>query len=166
MTHRSRRPGLTRRRKALYAVAVCVVLFTSAEAALWLAGATPLTHRSLFVREGDRFRTREDLRHVTFNDQTFLASKPPNGYRIFVLGGSSAYGFPRDAGSTFSGQLETLLRESHPDRQIEVVNAAGVSYGMRRVRRVAKELLRHQPDLLIVYSGHNEFVEARSGGAS
>jgi lysophospholipase L1-like esterase len=91
----------------------------------------------------------------------FLAEKPPNGYRIFVIGGSSAAGVPYGYRYSFAGWLERRLRATHPDRFVEVVNAAVSGYSSRRALMVAREIDAFEPDLLIVYSGHNERAEKR-----
>ena len=44
------------------------------------------------------------------------------------------------------------------------INAGGVSYASYRVARLMNELKQYQPDLFIVYSGQNEFLEERSYG--
>jgi tetratricopeptide (TPR) repeat protein len=113
---------------------------------------------SIFERHGDVYRTRAAAR-PTFSDQTFAIEKAKHGLRIFCLGGSSAYGFPWGPEASFCGVLQDLLTEAHPERAVEVVNAAGMSYGMRRLRVVADELVGYQPDLFIIYSGHNEFAD-------
>ena len=104
-------------------------------------------------------RTQPLLRGEVFNDQSFAATKPPDGLRIFTVGGSSAFGFPWGVHTSFSGVLQDVLTHTYPDRSIEVVNAAGVSYAMHRLNLVIRELVKYEPDVLIVYSGHNEFVE-------
>jgi lysophospholipase L1-like esterase len=53
------------------------------------------------------------------------------------------------------------LQQTWPDRTIEAVNAAAMSYGSHRLRILAAELAGYSPDLFIVYGGHNEFVERR-----
>jgi tetratricopeptide (TPR) repeat protein len=95
----------------------------------------------------------------SFNPQEFAARKPEGGFRIFILGGSSAYGFPWGAEGSFSGPLEVGLVDALPNRRVEVINAAAMSYGSHRLRVLVQELLRYEPDLFIIYSGHNEFVE-------
>jgi len=45
-----------------------------------------------------------------------------------------------------------------------VINAGGVSYASYRVARLMRELSQYHPDLFIVYSGQNEFLEERSYG--
>jgi len=119
---------------------------------------------SIFERDGDAYRTRAAALDV-FNDQSFAIEKAPDGTRIFCLGGSSAYGFPWGSEAAFCGVLRDVLREAYPARTIEVVNASGMSYGMRRLNIVADELLSYEPDLFIVFGGHNEFVERSSSGS-
>jgi len=57
--------------------------------------------------------------------------------------------------------LGDALRATWPGRSIEGVNAAAMSYGSQRVRILVRELLEHEPDALVVDTGHNEFVERR-----
>lgn len=91
----------------------------------------------------------------------FLAEKPANGFRVFVVGGSSAAGTPYPTSYAFSGWLEQLLVAALPGRSVEVTNAAFSGYATRRVLTVVREIARHEPDLLVVYAGHNEFAEER-----
>ena len=86
-------------------------------------------------------------------------AKSSDELRIFVLGGSSAYGFPWGAERAFSSILERALQASLPERDVHVVNAAAMSYGSHRLRILTHELLEYSPDLLLLYTGHNEFVE-------
>lgn len=157
-------------KKMLFSAVVSIGFLGLAELVLWLAGAPSLIERedpfrgfsgivTVFERNGDVFRTRAVSAKDTFNDQSFLVDKPAGGVRIFCLGGSSAYGFPWGAEAAFTGILGDVLAASHPQLHIEAVNASGLSYGMHRVNLVADELLGYEPDIFIVYSGHNEFVE-------
>ncbi|MAE63253.1 MAG: hypothetical protein CMJ18_03190 [Phycisphaeraceae bacterium] len=114
---------------------------------------------SVFERDGSRFRTRQTVLYETFNDQRFVADKPRNGLRLFCLGGSSAYGFPWGADVAFTALVGDALAASHPQRTVEAVNVAGISYAMHRLQIVAAEVMEHDPDVLLIYSGHNEFVE-------
>ena len=157
-------------KKLLFAAASVVAFFTLLELALWLVGVTPLIERedpsrgfsgivTVFERVGDVYQTRRAAAEQTFNDQSFLAEKPVGGVRIFCLGGSSSYGFPWGAEAAFTSILGEVLTASHPELHVEAVNASGVSYGMHRLNIVADELLAYKPDIFIVYSGHNEFIE-------
>jgi len=97
-----------------------------------------------------------------FNEQSFPMPKPPGTYRIFTLGGSTTFGHPYDDTTSFSGWLRQILRQAAPSRTWEVINAGGVSYASYRVAELMQELVRYEPDLFVVYSGQNEFLERRT----
>ena len=157
-------------KKWLFAAVNCGLFFAMLELGLWVAGVPTLIEHEdpfrgfsglvkVFEREGDVYRTRRAVAGNTFNDQSFLANKPANGLRVFCLGGSSAFGFPWGADVAFTSILGEVLAASHPERRVEAVNAAGISYAMHRMNIVADELLSYQPDVFLVYEGHNEFIE-------
>lgn len=110
------------------------------------------------------WRTARRATLQSFNRQAFALEKPPGTFRIFVLGGSSAFGFPWGAHIAFPRVLGDALAASYPGRRIEAVNAAAMSYASHRLRILTHEILDHDPDLLILYGGHNEFVERRFYG--
>jgi len=93
--------------------------------------------------------------------QEFLAAKPANGFRVFVVGESSAAGVPYTSAHAFSAFLAERLRAALPEVSVEVVNAAVPGYGSRRMLPVVEDIAHHQPDLLILYAGHNELAEPR-----
>jgi tetratricopeptide (TPR) repeat protein len=99
-----------------------------------------------------------------FHAQSFAADKPPGVTRIFCVGGSTTYGRPYGDATSFCGWLRALLAAAEPERRFEVVNAGGISYASYRVALLMEELIHYQPDLFIVYSGHNEFLERRTYG--
>jgi tetratricopeptide (TPR) repeat protein len=70
------------------------------------------------------------------------------------------YGYPHGAEFAFPSRLEGALRTAHPDREVYVVNQGGMSYGSGRLRLLASQLMAYRPDMVVVYTGHNEFVEA------
>ena len=59
----------------------------------------------------------------TSND-IFLKQKPGNGFRIFVLGSSTVYGYPFDKNLMATRILQQRLEEAYPDTYIEVINTA------------------------------------------
>lgn len=99
-----------------------------------------------------------------FNYQEFPQHKASTSYRIFCMGGSTTYGRPYSDRASFCGWLRAYLKAADPTRNWEVINAGGISFASYRVARLMDELSRYQPDLFIVYSGHNEFLEERSYG--
>ena len=102
--------------------------------------------------------------HFEFNPSSspdcFLANKPPGMFRIFCLGGSTTVGYPYWYNGSFSSFLRDRLHRIFPDRQFEVVNAGMTATNSFTVLDMAREIVQYQPDLLLVYDGHNEFYGA------
>jgi len=92
--------------------------------------------------------------------QAILREKPDNGLRVFVVGGSAAAGLGFSPNVTFARHLERLLRASNPERTVEVVNLGIVALASRQVRVLVEDVCtNYAPDLVVVYSGNNEFLE-------
>lgn len=104
--------------------------------------------------------SRNKLTH--FNQQMFVEEKASDTYRIFCLGGSTTFGRPFNDSTSFPGWLRELLPAAQQDRDWEVINAGGISYASYRVARLMEELAQYQPDLFIIYTGQNEFLEERT----
>ena len=90
----------------------------------------------------------------------FLKKKPANGYRIFVLGGSTAAGFPYGNNMMFSRILWRRLQDTFPEKNIEVVNLGMSAVNSYTLLDLMDELPEHDPDLILIYAGHNEFYGA------
>ncbi|MGE4605329.1 MAG: tetratricopeptide repeat protein, partial [Myxococcota bacterium] len=114
--------------------------------------------------EDDHWVRRAANKRAFFNDQRFLSKKPTNTYRVFCVGGSTTYGRPYGDVTSFCGWLRVLLPIADPSRSWELINSGGISYASYRVAALMEELVQYQPDLFIIYSGHNEFLEARTYG--
>lgn len=91
------------------------------------------------------------------------AEKGSNTFRVFVLGGSAAQGVP-DTAYSMARMLDVMLRVRYPGRRFEVVNAAMTAINSHAVRLIARDCLDLDPDLLIVYMGHNEVVGPYGAG--
>jgi len=87
----------------------------------------------------------------------FPARKASGTYRIFLLGGSAAAGTP-DPAFHFGRILQAMLRHRYPATRFEVVNAAMTAINSHVVREIAGDCAAHEPDLFVVYMGHNEVV--------
>ena len=90
-------------------------------------------------------------------------TKPPETYRIFILGGSAAQGDPMPSYS-FSRILERMLSASYPSMRFEVINSAITAINSHVVLQIAKDLAHLQPDLFLVYLGNNEVVGPYGAG--
>jgi tetratricopeptide (TPR) repeat protein len=96
----------------------------------------------------------------TQSPDTFSPVKEPGTFRIFCLGGSTTVGYPYWYNGAFSTFLRDRLRAIFPEKTIEVVNFGMTATNSFTVNDMARDLLRYQPDLFIVYDGHNEFYGA------
>jgi len=164
--------SVSRWKAPLFSVLVIGGVLVLAELALAAAGVAPLAARAdpfhgfserLRVFAPDEaagvHRTVPRAARNSFNLQDFPLDKSDDEFRVFVLGGSSAYGFPWGAQRSFTAVLERSLQAALPGREVHVVNAAAMSYGSHRLRILTHELLDYSPDVLLLYTGHNEFVE-------
>lgn len=172
-----KRPALSRRKKACFAVVTLCVFFVGLEGLLALLSVQPPTavddplvgfsgYVPLFTSAADqggqgRMQTASG-KLIWFNDQSFSLRKPSNTRRVFCLGGSTTYGRPYSDKTSFVGWLRRFLPKVDDTTQWEVVNAGGISYASYRVAAVMEELTQYQPDLFVVYCGHNEFLERRT----
>ena len=117
----------------------------------------------LFVLNQDQQRYQvSESRLDFFRPEQFSAQKVPGTYRIFCLGGSTVQGRPYSLETAFSSWLELSLQAAAPERQWEVINCGGISYASYRLVPILQEVLDYEPDLLILYTGHNEFLEDRT----
>ncbi|HLF19745.1 MAG TPA: hypothetical protein VI704_03050, partial [Bacteroidota bacterium] len=96
----------------------------------------------------------------TTSPEYFLASKPAGTYRIFCLGGSTTVGYPYWYNGSFSSYLRDRLKAAFPQRNLEIINLGMTATNSFTVLDMARELVACQPDLIIVYDGHNEFYGA------
>ena len=71
-------------------------------------------------------------------------------------------GRPYSTPTAFTKWLELSLTAGDDSRSWEVVNCGGISYASYRLVPILKECLNHKPDLFIICTGHNEFLEDRS----
>lgn len=119
--------------------------------------------RPLFALNDDGSRYEIAKGRLThFQPDSFAAQKPPGEFRIFCLGGSTVQGRPYSIETSFTTWLQLSLQVADPSRSWRVVNCGGVSYATYRLTPVLEEVLNYQPDLIIFYEGHNEFLEDRT----
>lgn len=96
----------------------------------------------------------------------FQLPKPKGTRRILVVGGSTVVGFPYPSELAFARHLEAALQAQADDTDvIEVLNAGITAMNSATEVAVVQEGLRVQPDVIVVYTGHNEFY-APGGAAS
>jgi len=118
---------------------------------------------ALFVLDesGERYQI-DPARSNYFQPASFSANKKATTRRVFVLGGSTVQGRPYAPETAFSTWLKIWLTTCDDRHDYEVVNCGGVSYASYRVAKILDEVLTHQPDAVVLYTGHNEFLENRT----
>lgn len=87
--------------------------------------------------------------------QTWSATT--DAFRIIVVGDSTVYG-------RFPDALATVV--TVPGRSVEVLNFGLPGAASDRVRTLVRAALTQDPDLILVYVGHNEVLESRLNPAS
>ena len=83
--------------------------------------------------------------------------KPPDTVRIFVFGGSAAFGDPQPRFG-LPRMLEAMLELRHPDKKFEVVNAAMTGINSHVVLPLARDCEEAHADVWVIYLGNNEVV--------
>lgn len=117
--------------------------------------------RRLFQRSGDELQIAPE-RLKFFAPDHFDSVKPADEYRIFCLGGSTVQGRPYSKETSFTTWLELALQQVDQSRSWNVINCGGISYASYRLVPILNECLTYQPDLIVVCTGHNEFLEDRT----
>jgi hypothetical protein len=123
-----------------------------------------------------------DTRGVAHNGQGFRRSeetprvKPDGVYRIFVMGGSTAYGLHSMSrygqqkygvirnDETIDYYLERYLRERFGRDRVEVINAAITShYSHHHLIYLNQTILKYAPDMVIFIDGFNDYYAYQRG---
>lgn len=119
-------------------------------------------HRPLFEQRGDTLVTRP-ARTRFFHEQRFAREKAPGSLRLFAFGGSVTHGYGLDEPTRegFVYQLRDLLEARLAGSDVEVVNWGGIQYASYRIVGLVQESLAYEPDVVVVLSGNNEFLEPR-----
>ena len=140
----------------------------------WAAGAMPLFGPSPEGHGAYRVARAEVARRYFPDEQfppapphdVFAAAKPAHGFRIFVLGESSAAGFPFPRNGTFSRVLRDALRDVLPNDSVEVVNVGIAATNSYTMLDLANDVIAERPDAVLIYGGHNEYYGALGVGSS
>jgi len=119
---------------------------------------TRIRERDVFV-ENDKFGLRFFAPELARSPAPVVmtAEKGAGTCRIFLFGESAALGDPRPAYG-MGRYLEALLSERFPGTEFEVVCVAMTAINSHAVLPIARECVRHQGDLWVIYMGNNEMV--------
>jgi len=105
-------------------------------------------------------------KNLPFSVESFIyKEKKENSFRVFVLGASSAAGYPYLSSASFSKFIRKKLEILYPQKVIEVANFSMSAINSYTIRDFMPELLQKQPDLILIYLGHNEYYGALGVGS-
>ena len=167
MSKRSPLTQAQRIRYVLYATAVTIAVLSIVDAVITTleeGGDINLTRPDDQVstldgapwsQRGDRFV----LTRVAQNSMvpmSFASTKPEDGFRAFLVGGSFMRGVPHEGAGTIRFWLYRELRRRFPSAFVEVINAGATSQNSNRVREIAQHAVTHDTNVLIVASCNNE----------
>ena len=113
---------------------------------------------------GRRYFTSGDFNPNTVED-VFDQHKKTNAFRVFVLGGSSAEGYPYNPLGSFSRYIRRRLELVYPNSTIEIVNISMTAVNSYTVLDLLPGVLDQKPDLILIYAGHNEYYGALGVGS-
>ncbi|MGE5498665.1 MAG: GDSL-type esterase/lipase family protein [Syntrophothermus sp.] len=99
------------------------------------------------------------------NQEIFDKVKAQNVFRVFVLGESSAAGYPYMPAGAFSDYIKKRLEIRFPESKIEVVNLSMTAINTYAIRDIFPGVLEQKPDLILIYTGHNEYYGALGVGS-
>ena len=107
---------------------------------------------------GRLFSRPEAAPNVSIETGFFDTVRGPETFRLVVQGGSSAAGFPYGYGASPAAMLEQRLRRENPGRRIEVISTAMSAVNTYALWEFTDEIIDLQPDAVLIYAGHNEFL--------
>ena len=85
------------------------------------------------------------------------AEKHPDVKRVVLMGESAAAGFPM-MGYNLARLVQVIWDERFPEQRVEVVNLSVVAINSHILRLFARESMALEPDMIVLYAGHNEVI--------
>jgi len=120
---------------------------------------------SMNQKVGIKYFTIED-NATTGNIELFRKQKADNSVRIFILGASTALGWPYNHNGSFHRMLQYRLQLAFPNKDFEIINTSLTAVCSYTLYDFAKQLKPYQPDAVLIYAGHNEYYGALGVGSS
>jgi lysophospholipase L1-like esterase len=96
----------------------------------------------------------------------FSKQKPNDSFRIVIQGGSTAAGFPYGRWASLQGMLEQRFKRLYPQKNIEIINTAMAAVNSYTLLDFVDEIIAQQPDLVLIYAGHNEYLGLMGVGSA
>ncbi|ACE82959.1 tetratricopeptide repeat protein [Cellvibrio japonicus] len=103
---------------------------------------------------------------VKIESTYFTRQKRPDALRVVIQGESSAAGYPYGLGASLAGMLQQRLQYQYPDRYVEVIQTAMSAVNSYTLLDFSREILAIEPDLVVIYTGHNEYLGVMGVGSA
>lgn len=113
---------------------------------------------------GKKYFTAGSFNPTTSEDY-FDINKKANSFRVFVLGESSAEGYPFSPMGSFPRYVRRRLELVYPNTTIEVINIGMTAINSYTLLDLIPGVLEQKPDLILIYTGHNEYYGALGVGS-
>ena len=122
------------------------------------------TFDNVVILEPNQHTNSYNINKFGFRGNEILMEKMPETYRIFVVGGSTTFGYVTSSDNyTISSSLQTKFNEIGLDN-VEVINAGiGAAASIRERYYLENILLNFEPDMIINYGGGNDARYAALG---
>lgn len=105
-------------------------------------------------------------KNIPFSVESFIEKeKKENSFRVFVLGASSGAGYPYHSSASMSKFIRKKLEILYPDITIEVPNISMAAINSYTIRDLVPEIIKKEPDVILIYLGHNEYYGALGVGS-
>ncbi len=88
--------------------------------------------------------------------RAFVEPRPPGSFRVVFAGESTVQGYPHPRRLNAGAYLQAMLQDAWPERRVEVFNAGITAVSSFAVARTVEDAAALAPDLVVVYTGHNE----------
>ncbi|MEW6077979.1 MAG: SGNH/GDSL hydrolase family protein [Thermodesulfobacteriota bacterium] len=129
---------------------------------------TYITNVNLFKKYYPRRAlTRPDTVPDMMSVNKFSREKAAATLRGFIVGESTAQGFPYQPNQSFGKMTELALAAGGKYEKVETINLGLSAITSYCVRDMASKILAYQPDFLVIYAGHNDYygtISATTGG--
>jgi tetratricopeptide (TPR) repeat protein len=112
-----------------------------------------------------KYFSREDNFLPELKPAVFRKIKTPSTFRILCLGESTMFGTPYQMAATAPSIIRKQLSHLYPSVEFEVINAGASAVNSNVVLDLAQQFMDYEPDLILLYLGHNEYYGPDGVGA-
>lgn len=115
---------------------------------------------ALWLFFGSRFKEGVRLVGSTVEERVVMP-KQPGTFRVFMIGESTVQGFPYPPNLCSPSFLQRYLQQRvGGSKRVEVLNMGVTAIASYPLRFMTREALKYDPDMLVIYAGHNEYFGA------